>query len=900
MKRFSKYAYLLLVFCLATVISAFFSVYAEEYAPITVQFTDYQCGTVNKHPTSTVENVEYEGRNVVKIVPNPEYEDFDRLIIDAYVFSGCKIDIGIYKWLVIEYKYVSENPGDYEFIAHHKTNGGLLKKEYSQAARTPATKPVSEGEWQYAVFDFNFIDKMLVEDLDEHILSQMHIFPFGDEKLQTLSAKDTFYIGHFTFFAEEPNIELNLPIIEGCGDGTFRPGNYLTRAEACAMTARAISFEKEYDGSHSFTDVKDDEWYSGYVGYCAERGLLDEFGDTLSPDSYITRAEYSRLLYNCSLYMDGGKISEDALSFSGNDNPISRGDAVMMLNEIRGISNFADAISMDIVMPYFDVTRLHRSFTDVVIACSEFVSSDGRWLYSISDNITDLDSVENPSAYFDTARGEAFVLELDMLEEQRISEIRGTQNRLPDVPGYIYYVSNDGSDNNCGYNVYEPFGTLSKAISVAKSGDAIVLRRGDIFRGQVRIPAGVTLSAYGEGEKPKVYGSPLDGADPKLWELDYEDGATGAKIWRFTKEDMRDVGNIVFDGGRMYAYKDIPSANSDGGFMMRGDETKPYVYTDELDFDLNFFHDASSSLKNGKIDLNLATGALYLRCDAGNPGDVFESIEFSPRGNALAIGGAGVTVDNICVMYTGSHGIGSGTTSNLTVTNCEFGWIGGSVQHYNNTQNRATRFGNGVEIYGGCDGYLIENCYVYQCYDAGITHQLDSNGNSSVGSTRMDNVTYRNNLITDCVYSIEYFFNEAIGLIREGENILFENNILRRCGYGFGSTRPNGYAQRHIRSNPYGNPFRNYVIRNNIIDRSVQDLFRIQFSSYDFAPIMEDNIYIVGVGNDFFTYGLGNGITYRADVSANAALRSITGDMTGELYFVERIPYYSYDFNSYM
>ena len=90
MKRFAKYTYLPLILLLVTVISAFFSVYAEEYAPITVQFTDYQCGTVNKHPTSTVENVEYEGRNVVKIVPNPEYEDFDRLIIDAYVFSGCK------------------------------------------------------------------------------------------------------------------------------------------------------------------------------------------------------------------------------------------------------------------------------------------------------------------------------------------------------------------------------------------------------------------------------------------------------------------------------------------------------------------------------------------------------------------------------------------------------------------------------------------------------------------------------------------------------------------------------------------------------------------------------------------------------------------------------------------
>ena len=63
---------------------------------------------------------------------------------------------------------------------------------------------------------------------------------------------------------------------------------------------------------------------------------------------------------------------------------------------------------------------------------------------------------------------------------------------------------------------------------------------------------------------------------------------------------------------------------------------------------------------------------------------------------------------------------------------------------------------------------------------------------------------------------------------------------------------------------------------------------------------MEGNTYIVGAGNDLFTYGLGQGLTYKADASADAALRSITGDMTGKLYFVEKIPYYSYSYNSYM
>jgi hypothetical protein len=36
-------------------------------------------------------------------------------------------------------------------------------------------------------------------------------------------------------------------------------------------------------------------------------------------------------------------------------------------------------------------------------------------------------------------------------------------------------------------------------------------------------------------------------------------------------------------------------------------------------------------------------------------------------------------------------------------------------------RNYDTRFGNGIEIFGACDGFTAENNYVYQCYDTGIT-----------------------------------------------------------------------------------------------------------------------------------------------------------------------------------
>ena len=45
-------------------------------------------------------------------------------------------------------------------------------------------------------------------------------------------------------------------------------------------------------------------------------------------------------------------------------------------------------------------------------------------------------------------------------------------------------------------------------------------------------------------------------------------------------------------------------------------------------------------------------------------------------------------------MYVGAHGVGVGTVKNLKVANCEFGWIGGSIQSEGIFgRNWPTRFG---------------------------------------------------------------------------------------------------------------------------------------------------------------------------------------------------------------
>ena len=75
-------------------------------------------------------------------------------------------------------------------------------------------------------------------------------------------------------------------------------------------------------------------------------------------------------------------------------------------------------------------------------------------------------------------------------------------------------------------------------------GDAVFFRRGDVWRAaQVESRPGVTYSAYGEGEKPGLYGSAENGGGAEKWSLWYE-GEDGRKIWVYYRP-MLDCGAIA-------------------------------------------------------------------------------------------------------------------------------------------------------------------------------------------------------------------------------------------------------------------------------------------------------------------------------------------------------------------
>lgn len=77
-----------------------------------------------------------------------------------------------------------------------------------------------------------------------------------------------------------------------------------------------------------------------------------------------------------------------------------------------------------------------------------------------------------------------------------------------------YYIASTGNDTNNGLSVATPFRSLSRINAInLKAGDAVLFRRGDVFRGKLEIRQSGTaekpirFDAYGNGDAPVLAGS---------------------------------------------------------------------------------------------------------------------------------------------------------------------------------------------------------------------------------------------------------------------------------------------------------------------------------------------------------------------------------------------------------
>ena len=82
--------------------------------------------------------------------------------------------------------------------------------------------------------------------------------------------------------------------IGGYSDGTFGGDRYITRAQFVAILMRAVG---DRTGTASFTDVPASHWAARYIAAAADAGWIGGYSDgSFRPDQYITRAQVAAIL----------------------------------------------------------------------------------------------------------------------------------------------------------------------------------------------------------------------------------------------------------------------------------------------------------------------------------------------------------------------------------------------------------------------------------------------------------------------------------------------------------------------------------------------------------------------------------------------------------------------------
>ncbi|MDO5399026.1 MAG: S-layer homology domain-containing protein [bacterium] len=162
---------------------------------------------------------------------------------------------------------------------------------------------------------------------------------------------------------------VNKGIITGYEDNTVRPYGTLTRAEFAAMICRYMGYE--IGGNSSFSDAAS-HWASGYIQACVDKGAINGIGNNLfDPEAPVTFNQATKIVSIVSgmtngfdidglggyplafltVGQSGGLFSNLTAGMTGEDYPLSRIDAIVMLNnagvKYNSGSNVTSNVSMN-------------------------------------------------------------------------------------------------------------------------------------------------------------------------------------------------------------------------------------------------------------------------------------------------------------------------------------------------------------------------------------------------------------------------------------------------------------------------------------------------------------------------------------------------------------------------
>lgn len=98
-----------------------------------------------------------------------------------------------------------------------------------------------------------------------------------------------------------------LGVINGYTDGSFKPNDTISRAEAAKMIYTIRNGGNDdasaFEGKSVFTDVYAGHWAEGYINFCYTNGIINGKGNSkFAPDDKVTGTELAKMLLICMGY----------------------------------------------------------------------------------------------------------------------------------------------------------------------------------------------------------------------------------------------------------------------------------------------------------------------------------------------------------------------------------------------------------------------------------------------------------------------------------------------------------------------------------------------------------------------------------------------------------------------
>ena len=377
---------------------------------------------------------------------------------------------------------------------------------------------------------------------------------------------------------------------------------------------------------------------------------------------------------------------------------------------------------------------------------------------SVPEHLPDIDII-------DTAESSAWEAAFLESADQRIAEIiNNPENIIPEDARTIYYVSNSGNDANDGRAPERAWATLDKINqSYLQPGDVVCFERGGLWRGKLTPPPSITFTTYGEGPKPIITCSPANGSGAENWVL-YGQSSDGGQIWKYAHE-ISDTGGIVLgDTGtiakRVFAWYDGKS------FYNTWDKQVPFVLENELLWDLSFYCDIA--YPEHELPFQVMPYAdkatIYLRCDAGNPGEIYDSIEFmSTQVNELPY--ANIHLSEGSALYNLSIQNFAGRAVMLrrgcTVKYCDIGFGSSALDVFYQPDVQCGIWTDASAIFFQASDVTVSDNYIHDVDCHAVTMELGGEIETMRAEAPYQNIEIKDNVIARCDYGIYWANNQV-------------------------------------------------------------------------------------------------------------------------------------------